>query len=471
MTTLRTLRLSPIAATSTLLLTCGFAHLPAAFAQVAEGRPTAQTPTGPNVAQVAAPGGSVYETMRIKRTVALDPGPGVDGKWDVLYAVQDAGGGTRTTYLDWDDDYLYVAVETANAVETRIDLDGKNDGWFHGADNLRVDVVPAPDGSTDAPHVAALRFDMEQNREMPVWAASPIAVGTIKAAGGKTPRGTYVVMLAIPQTEKIGLALKEGSTLGIRTDTGTLTPTESEAVNIPVRPLLRLTLAEAVLASEGNLDVKLSINGPHDIAPGGDVKLTLQITNNSQNEKTLQRLYIHGTLGGTDFVDERKFAGVTVAPGKSVKRDLQSTVSPLAPTGSIVLAGGGDLTDGTSVASLVSFDKVEPYSVWVETDDKPIPAGGDNGHDPVRTVKVFVRSHVNTRTTASVELKLPDNWKLTDNTPAKQDRALVRDGDVQFAKFEFVVPSSAKLGMHTIGASVTVAGHTYAADTRVIIAQ
>ena len=469
MTTLR----FPFLAATLLLFTSTFT--PAAHAQTADGRPTAQVPVGPNIAQVATPGGSAFETMRIKRTVAMDPAGGVDGKWDVLYAVQDASGGTRTTYLDWDDDYLYVAVETASPVETRIDIDGHNDGWLHGADNLRLDVTPVGEGSSDAPRVTALRFDMEQNREMPVWAASPIPVGSIKAAGGKTPRGTYVVMLAIPNTDAIGLALKSGANFGIRADTGVpaaaLTPTEGEVVSIPVRSMLRVGLADAVSASRDGLDVQLTVDGPHNITPGGNIKLALEIKNDTNSEKTLQRLYIRGTMGSADFVDEQKFAGVTIAPGKSVKRELQSTVSPSAPLGAIAIAGGVDTTDGVSVASLVSFDKVAPYSIRVETDDKPIPAGGDKGKDPTRTLNVFVRSHVNARTTATIQLHLPEGWTVASGSLAQQDRALIKDGDVGLAKFQFVVPASAKLGYHTIGATVTVAGRTYSAETRVVIAQ
>jgi hypothetical protein len=463
-------RCSPTASLCAATLT--FALLQCAHAD-SQGRPSAQVPIGPNITQGAdaTGGGNLYETQRIKRTVALDSAQGLDGKWDPLYTVQD-GNGVRTTYLDWDDNYLYVAIESPAPAEARIDIDGQNDGWLRGADNLSLIVTPPADGSTDSPKVVAQRFDMAQNREQPVWAASPIKASDIQVAGGKTPRGTYALLLAIPNTETIGLTRKPGATFGIRIDSGTpkLPPVADEAVSIPVRPMLRVGLTEAVEANANGLDVKLSVNGPHDITPGGAVRTTLEIKNNGQAKKRLTRLFIRGTLNDTDFVDESKFAGVDIDSGQTIKRDLRSTVAPAAANGAVVLSGGGDVDDGSTVAALLAFNKVQPYAVNVETDNKPIPAGGENGADPVRTVKVFVRSRVNNHVTATINLKLPTGWKTVDGT-AQKTVSLIRDGDVEFAKFQFSIPSSANLGAHDIGASVDVAGQTYTASVPVVIAQ
>ena len=444
------------------------------LADPAQGRPSAQVPVGPNITQAAdaSGGGNMYESQRIKRTVSLDAAGGLDGKWDPLYVVQDGSGGARTSYLDWDDNYLYIGIETPTAAEARVDIDGQNDGWLRGADNLSIVVTPAAEGSTDPPRVIAQRFDMAQNKEAPVWAASPILPSEIKASGAKTPRGTYALVLAIPRTEEIGLARKPGSAFGIRVETGapTLPASASEAVSIPVRPMLRVTLTESAEASFGGLNVRLLVNGPHNVTQGQEVRTTLEIKNTSAARKRFTRLFIRGSLNGADNVDESKSAGVDVEPGQTIKRELRSSVAPAAPTGALVFTGGGDLDDGNTVAALLSFNKVEPYYLYLETDNRPIPGGGENGKDPVRQVRVFVGSRVNKKTVANVTIQLPEGWKLDSGAP-NTTVTLVRDGDVELTKYNFVVPASAKLGAHTLRATVEVGGHSYTASKTVVIAQ
>ena len=447
-------------------------------AEPPQGRTVAAVPVGPNITQASVGDGVMFEKQRIKRTPPLDPAVGLDGKWDTLYSVQDTGG-PRTVYLDWDDTYLYLALEAPQPVEARFDLDLRDDGWLRGADNLSLVVTPPADGAAPdvLPALTAQRFDMAQNRDQPVWAASPVPASEIKVRSGRTQRGYYGVTLAIPRTEAMGLSRKPGDSFGIRVETAPkLTPSAGEANLIPVRPMLRVALADSVDATDSGLLVRVSVSGAREIAPGGEVKATLEIRNTSAATRRVGRLFLGGSLSDTDFVDEGKFAGVDIEPGKSVKRDIKSRVAPAAPTGAIVLTGGADIEGVGTIASLTSFDKVEPYAIALEVEDKPVPPGGDYGRDAVRSAKVVIRSHVNKRVTAVAHIQLPTGWKLInekDGKPGKIDRdiALTFDGDLKGAEYKFVVPVSAGQGAYPVGVTVEVGGQTYKASGSLIVAQ
>lgn len=447
---------------------------------VGEGRPTAPVPVGQNITQVAPAGdtgGFVYERARIKRTVPLDPTGGLENRWDALYSVQDTTGGNesgrRTAYLDWDDDYLYLAVEAPAPEQVRFDLDLADDGWLRGADNLSLVVTPPSDGGADPPKLEAQRFDMAQNKDQPVWAASPIPAGEIKVRGGRTPSGGYAVTLAVPRTEVMGFARKAGQGLGVRVDAAapTLPSAANETAAIPVRPMLRVALADAVEATGEGLTLKVSVDGKRDITPGGEVRATIEVKNNSANVKRLSRLYLRGSLAGADYLDEQKFAGTDIEPGKTYKKSLRSTLAPAAPFGALVLRGGADVDGiGATLAALAAFEKVEPYILTLDVDDRPVPAGGENNTDARRIARVTLRSRVNTRTTGQVKLVLPDGWKLESGGTLERSITLTRDGQEGVGEYKFIVPHTARLGPHPIGVTAQIGGRTYqASDTVTLI--
>ena len=438
-----------------------------------DGRTSVPVPVSPNVTQIAADNnfeGVVYEPQRIKRTVSLSPEGGLAG-WDILYGIEGSpsGGGARTTYFDWDNEYLYFAVETTGPVrDARFDIDLLNDGWLKGADNLAIIVTPPAEGASTAPKFLARRFDLVQNKNAPVWAASPIAESDIKVQAGKTPQGTYVVTVALPRTETLNAPRKPGTEIGVRIDAGTLPAFQNEAVLIPVRPLLRLILADAISASDGSVKANVSV-AKSEILPQGELKATVEIKNDGTMPVRLNRLFLRGAGGvsGT-LLDDQKFAGVEIGPGKSIKRDLKSNVPPGAKIGTYVLAGGAEM-DGKTVTALVSFDEIEPYAVSVEAEDKPVPAGSIAGVPTVREVRVQVKSRTNVRTTAQVKLVLPAGWTLDKNAPTEATVNLAYANETRTAIFRVIVPPKAEPGRHSVSASVAVGGRNYAGASSILI--
>src|SRR3954467_2251966 len=68
-----------------------------------------------------------YDPQRLKRRPILD-GKIADGEWDPLYTIGDTAA-KGTIYVNWDDDYLYVAARTDQPSWLIFDLDCNADGW------------------------------------------------------------------------------------------------------------------------------------------------------------------------------------------------------------------------------------------------------------------------------------------------------------------------------------------------------
>lgn len=435
---------------------------------VTEGRPSAPVPINANVTQVAAGDGGgdgvLYEKMRIKRTVNLDPAAGLSGNWDPLYTVQDTSGGARTAYCNWDDEYLYLAIETVQPTTVRFDIDGRDDGWLRGADNIALQITPPTDGSTPTEPLRPViqRFDTAQNRDQPVWAASPIPADAVKVMTGRTPQGTYAVCIALPRTETIGLDRKGGKDFGLRADAGSmLPPLESDVTNITVKPMLRLTLADHVEASGNGLVVSLQV-ASREVTPNDTLKASLEVKNTTPATQRVGKMYLRGLAGSSGLVDSATFTGADIPPGKSIRREFRTNISPTAPFGALSLVGSVETTEGSTLGAYASFAKVEPYQVFLQVDQSPIPSGSIQGKPAKRDARVTVLSRANARETAKITLKLPDGWTL-DKGELTREARLGYSGDVNGTLFRILVPAKADPGAYPINLTVEAAGRTYTA--------
>jgi hypothetical protein len=404
--------------------------------------------------------GFVYEKRRIKRTVPLDTALAPDGRWDLLYRIGGPGGEQQAVYVDWDDAYVYLGAETtAGPGPVRFDIDGRGDGWFRGVDNLSIVVgPPAADGG--APSVQARRWDTVQNRDRPVWAASPIAVGEMKAVAGRTPAGAYAVLLAVPRTEVIGLSRKPAEEWGLRVDVGVAALSVPEAA---LRPLLRLVLAEEVSAdAAGGLTVGVTVR-PRRIVPGEEIRIVLEARNEGAAPVRVTRLFVRGSQAAQPLFDAATFTGQVLAPGERVRREFRSRISPSAGIGTLVVTGGAEREDGApALAALASLDRLDPFTVALDLDKRPVvAAGGAPSSGPQkRTAVVAVSRRGHGRDQASVALTLPPGWRV-ENDDERRDVSLAFAGQIQPVYFKIVVPGDAAPGVYPVSARVDVAGRSY----------
>lgn len=116
--------------------------------------------------------------------------------------------------LSWDDDYLYIGIETDNYARIFIYIDANNDGWFHGKDNYEIIVDPSYTDQSfiiDKAHI----WDCTKATEGLTWNEQIITKKDIKRAAKKLGSG-YAVELAIAKNVETGLLANESSKIGLR---------------------------------------------------------------------------------------------------------------------------------------------------------------------------------------------------------------------------------------------------------------
>ena len=425
-----------------------------------------------------------YERHRIKRTVPTDPAAArLEETWDRLYTTGAEGANRRTTYLDWDDDFLYVALESAAWENVRVDIDAKGDGWFRGADNVAIE-VSAPGGELAATggKVTTARWDTVQNRERPVWAQSPIPASAIRVTQGRTPTGTFAVVFAIGRTEVAGLTRRPGAAFGLRTSWGeppALSPDASGALpptSFTPRALLALTLADTVPSGgDANLSARVSVS-PRQVVLGTDqVKATLTVKNESKTPVRVTRLFLRGSQTSAPHLDAAAYTGQELKPGETVRRDFVMSVGPSAGRGALVVMGGAEIEGGNPVAGLAAFNRVEPYTLTLTLDERPVTPKNAAGPDETgsvtyekREVVVTLASRATQRGEAEVALELPAGWGL-DGGDRKRRIRLPFASEARPLRYRILIPPAAAPGTYPIRVTVQAGERTYAASGNIVV--
>jgi hypothetical protein len=407
----------------------------------------------------------LYEPQRMKRSAPLDITNGPEGLWDKLFSVTGADG-VRTVYVNWDADYIYLGVEIPEATVVRFDIDGADDGWLRGTDNLAVQIGPSVSGLS--PVVTAYRFDTVQNRDHPVWAASPIPTSQIKALAGKTSRGTYAALIALPQSEKIGLLRVNGKKFGVRVDAGDLPDPSSETNFLSLRPMFRLSLSDFITArTTNNLTIRVTRDSP-EVVMGEGFKATLEVKNNNSEPVRVARMHLQGSKGSAALLDMSTFTATDIPPGKTIKRELRSAPAPNAPLGSLTMEGKVELENGETSVALTSIDRVEPYQLTFDMDKNPIPLSLILEKGNIRELKVVLRSRVRARNTAKFTLTLPSQLGLESGSLTRERILGYRD-DVQGTLYKIRIPAGLTFGVYPLEATAEIAGRLYKGSGEIVI--
>jgi len=132
------------------------------------------------------------------------------------------------SYLNWDDDYIYIAGAAPYTFLADLQFDANADGYFVGCDNVRFHVrIPAtaaeqakhkPNTPMPTPGVKVWNnIEPVQKRNVPEWDdAKYDQRDKIKWAWGRRKDGWYVFELAIPRCDKVGLVPKAGKEMSVR---------------------------------------------------------------------------------------------------------------------------------------------------------------------------------------------------------------------------------------------------------------
>lgn len=442
-----------------------------------EGRPTAGVQVGNPTPDVVA--GVTFERNRIKRTPQMAPKTAIsEGRWDLLYAVTEPTG-PKVAYFDWDSDFIYIAWESPKPEAVRIDLDGADDGFLRGSDNLSIQLgVPVsldPDAFSTTVPVSAELWDGTKSGDSLSSSPAPLPAGAISAVAGRTSSGSYVVMAAIGKTELAGMPRTPGRKIGLRLESGPPVAAPSGTTVISNRPFLNLLLGDRVEAKEQTVRVSLKILSEKDLVPGDNLRAVLEAKNEGSTPVQLSRLFIRGSQASSPFVDSASFTGITLAPGKSTKRELRSTVAPLTPVGTHVLSGGAEWTTETGaatpapvlVAALASFDRVEPYHLTISQPSAPVLTSPERSVGGTQSVTATLYSRVGETSRAQVEFKLPLGWSVEGGDGVNRIVVLQGDGDVRPVRFKVQVPGSTPPGPYVVEVVAKIGDRNYSAASTI----
>jgi hypothetical protein len=396
-----------------------------------------------------------YDPQRLKRRPILD-GAIADNEWDPLYTIGDTAV-KGTVYVNWDDDFLYIAARTDQPAWLVFDLDANADGWLRGADNLEL--VVAPVGIEGTPAVTARILDAAGNKDAPVWNDKVVDTKSFQIVQ-KNNGGSCVTELAIPKGIA-GLALRAGSTISCRADVlpsiGAPTPTA------PYEPhlLLDINLVEARTIGVAGLTPRLTLDDSK-LIPGQPLRATVELMNQSEGEVRVKSVTWRGNGGSDDLLRAERDPNVPSIPGlKSLKRKYSSTLPETAVPGFYQITVSADLDNGKSVQSTASFSVVDVFKLQVATEPDIINVLGPT------QAKVFVQisSAVPGYTRGDVEIEVPAGWEVKGRK--RKDFLIQREDSTNREQFFVTLPSNTPAGDYLINATVYWQKKTWKTHTTV----
>lgn len=383
-----------------------------------------------------------YDPQRLKRRPILD-GKIADNEWDPLYTIGDTAA-KGTVYVNWDDDFLYIAARTDQPCWLVFDLDANADGWLRGADNLELAVAPA--GMEGASTITARVLDAAGNKDAPIWNEKVVDTRSIQIVQ-KNSGGSYVTEMAIPKGIA-GLSLRAGSTLSCRADL--LPATTVPTPTAPYEPhlLLDINLVEARTISVAGLTPRLVLED-NKLIPGQPLKATLELMNQSEGEIRVRSVTWRGNTGADDLLKAERDPNVPPIPGlKTLKRKYGSSLPDGAVPGFYQITASAELENGKTVQSTVSFSIVDAYKLQLVADPDPVNVLGPT------VVKLFVDifSAVPGYARGDVEIEVPAGWEVKGRR--RKDFFVGREDSAIRAPFYVTLPSNTPGGEYMVHATV-----------------
>ncbi len=397
------------------------------------------------------------EPLRLRRTPKIDGVIG-EGEWDAYYTVTD-GPIRGTVYLNWDENFLYLAVKTLTPAGVVFDIDAGGDGWLRGADNLEI--VAGAVNETGKPSLAVRLLDAANTKETPVWKDNPLDAGRIESASAPSGEGT-IIELAVPRS--LGsLVLRSGATLGVRADLIPPTPASAFIPTPAYEPhlLLDATLTETRAVAPAGVNPNLSLSDNKCVG-GQTLFATMELLNQTETNLPVKSILWTGSGASYDALNTIREVVVPDLPGKKTLKLKYRTLLPAnLPTGTYALNCTVEFEGGRQAVSSATFSVVEPLQVQMYGQPDPVAIVEKTRY----TAIVDVFSAVPRGTGFNVELTgVPAGWELEGNK--KRSGQIDREDAKTGVRFVFRVPNTTPAGDYPIEAVVTRQSRTWKAGYR-----
>jgi hypothetical protein len=393
-----------------------------------------------------------FDPQRLKRRPNLD-GMIANNEWDPLYTITD-GAVRGTVYVNWDDDFLYLAAKTDQPANVIFNIDANADGWLRGADNVEIVLGPAADGSA-APSITPRLLDAAGNKDAPVWNDRVIDPRSIQAVQ-KTVGGAWVVEAAIPRGIG-GLTPRAGGTMAVRADF--LPAATAAAPTAPYEPhlLVDIALVESRTQGAPGVTPRLVIEDSK-VVPGQALKATLELANQSEEPLRVRSIAWQGEGAAADIVNGLREVNINPVGGLKLHKQRYSSVLPgTAVPGFYQLTAVAQLENGRTVSSTASFAVVETFLLAIETEPDPISILGSTD----AKIQVNITTSAPGVTRGDVEIEVPAGWNIKGKP--KKAFVITREDTTVKAPFFVTLPSGTQAGEYVINATVHFRGQTWKA--------
>jgi hypothetical protein len=394
-----------------------------------------------------------FDSQRLRGRPIVD-GRLAENEWSPLYTVSD-GPVKGTSYVNWDDDFLYLAARTDTPGYVVFDVDASGDGWLRGSDNLEIVVAPV---TANGPGAITVRLlDAASNKDAPVWNEKVVDPASLKYAAKDAGAG-QIVEIAIPRG-LAGLRPRASSVLSVRADFTTAAPEKTA----PYEPhlLVDITLVEERAVGAPGIAPRLILEDKK-LTPGQTLKATLEVRNQVDEPRTIRSVSWEGEGAAAEILKSVREVNLPpLGPQKTVKLGFSSTLPDTAIPGFYQLTVSATLDNGATITNTVSFSIAEAFTVDIALKDDQIVV---NGPTEAR-VWVDLGSAVHGNASPEVDLVV-DSPLLVKGRSKKTVQVDKEDGTERITYF-VTVPSSTPTGEYGFKATVTWRGKTWTTQRKV----
>lgn len=387
------------------------------------------------------------QRLKLRPTLDGEIGP---SEWSPFATISD-GPVVGTVYLNWDDDFLYIAYRTEAPAWCIVNVDTAGDGWLRGADNLELVVSPV-DTAASAPLTVRV-LDAAVNRDAPIWNDSAIKAADIALMVRRAGSG-QVVEMAVPRG-MAGLSLRPGALLGFRAD---FLPAGTTPVSTaPYEPhlLLDINLVESRAVGATGIVPRLSL-ADSQLVSGQDLEATLELINQVDTPRTIRSVSWTGIGPAQNYLKTLREVALPAVNGLKTTRLRYS--SPLPDTiipGVYQFEVTAVMDDGSTVAANTSFSVQEQFEIQLDAEPPQVALIGPTEIK----LTVTVRSAVPGFKKADVVITPPASWEIKGK-PKRSVNIHREDGTVRVV-YTAIVPSATQTGDYQVTADVQWRGKTW----------
>lgn len=318
------------------------------------------------------------DTNILKRTPQVDGTIG-DSEWDLFYQIS-GNTGTNTnvsTFVNWDNKYLYVCVKSTVLSNVAVALDVLGDGWLNGDDNYLFKVMGGE-------NLVAYKAGIGNLTEAAISPINPLDQEAIICNDGVS-KGEYIVEMAIPiLTVLKSASFKPDSPVGINIAVQAANDENASWLMFNPADLSDNTIKAKFVTYKsfvlGDLNVDFILDR-ESIVAGETLDGKIRLSNKGAQVANITDIILAGEGDCEQYVNSYKLIVGDISSKKTFQREYHTNTLSTLGNGTWVLGAeiySGDMKIGAALKSfevipMVTIEPIVPKPMY--SDDKELKVG------------------------------------------------------------------------------------------------